>query len=109
MNNPGRFTSHDLSWYAQRASYTTSHSSSSHYILLLDDTTTPLKIARYLAISDDQGLTGKTREDFIRVLSELAVGSKAKVVIKSCGYRNQAYDHSFLVAKVTQDDWVLQD
>lgn len=103
MNNPGRFTSDELSWYAQRTF--TSHGS--HYILLKDES--PLKLDRYLAISDDKGLTGKCREDFAEILADLPIGTKAKVIIKSFGYRNQAYDNSFNVLKVTQTDWVRQD
>lgn len=97
MQNPGRFTSFELSWYAQREST----SSSCHYISIQDD--------RYLAISDDFGLTGKSREDFADILASLPIGEIAQVIIRSFGFTNHPYNKSFRVIKVTQQDWVTQD
>lgn len=103
MQNPGRFTSFELSAYAQRTY--TAHGS--NFILLQDES--PLKLDRYLALYDSNGLTGKTREHFANVLAELPIGTKAVVVVKGFGYRNKPYDNSFNVLKVTQSSWVLQD
>lgn len=103
MENIGRFTSFELSAYAQRT-YTTH---GSHFILLQDES--PLKLDRYLALYDNQGFTGKTRQDFADILASLPIGAKAVVIQKGFGFRNQPYDNSFNIIKVTQDDWVLQD
>jgi hypothetical protein len=103
MENIGRFTSFELSAYAQRT-YTTH---GSHFILVKDES--PLKLDRYLAIYDNQGFTGKTRQDFAKILADLPIGTKARVIQKGFGYRNQPYDNSFNTTKVTQDDWVRQD